>query len=181
MAGRPSLAALAIRVNGLRRGIDPSPRGSTTLTRTQQEHAIVLEGIAELRRQVEKIFTILDNDDETSPEQWFWLTMNRPGTRRTPQRTNRLGRNRPPRPVPRLPRRPDQALLAEPPRSPMGTHLALPALDPAYLDQATSAERRRRLARPLDPRRHPPPQPDHAPMRENPASASPAERSDPGD
>ena len=45
------------------------------LTRTQQDHAIVLDGIAELRRQVEQILAILADEDDDSPAAWFWLTM----------------------------------------------------------------------------------------------------------
>src|SRR6266566_7765342 len=49
----------------------------------------------------------------------------------------------------------------------MGTRLALPALDPHLPHQPPSAERRRRLARPLDPRRNPPTGSGHAPLRRN--------------
>lgn len=45
------------------------------LTSTQQEHATALDDIAELRRQVEQILAILDNDDGPSPAEWFRLTM----------------------------------------------------------------------------------------------------------
>ena len=55
----------------------------------------------------------------------------------------------------------------------MGTHLALPALDPRLPHPPASRQRRRRLARPLVPRRHPPPGPV-APVRGNmPAPARP--------
>ena len=46
-----------------------------TLTRTQQDHANALEGIAELRDRVEQILAILDDDGQSSPAEWFWLTM----------------------------------------------------------------------------------------------------------
>ena len=71
----PPVAALAVRVDGLRRRIETLATKVDDLTSTQQEHATVLDGIAELRHQVEQILAILDNDDEPAPEQWFWLTM----------------------------------------------------------------------------------------------------------
>ena len=45
------------------------------LTSAQQEHAVVLNGIAELRRQVEQVLAILAKEDDASPAAWFWLTM----------------------------------------------------------------------------------------------------------
>ena len=71
----PAVAALAVRVDGLRRRIETLATKVEDLTSTQQEHATVLDGIAELRHQVEQILTILDNDDEPAPAEWFWLTM----------------------------------------------------------------------------------------------------------
>ena len=71
----PAVAALAVRVDGLRRRIETLATSIDDLTSTQQEHATVLDGITELRRQVEQILAILGNDDEPSPAQWFWLTM----------------------------------------------------------------------------------------------------------
>jgi hypothetical protein len=70
----PSVAALAIQVSELRRGVDSLTKRTDTLTRTQREHAVVLEGVAELRDQVEKVLTIL-TEEEDSSEPWFWLTM----------------------------------------------------------------------------------------------------------
>ena len=61
----PAVAALAVRVDGLRRRIETLATKVDDLTSTQQEHATVLDGIAELRHQVEQILAILDN--ETSP------------------------------------------------------------------------------------------------------------------
>ena len=113
----PAVAALAVRVDGLRRRVETLATSIDDLTSTQQEHATVLDGIAELRRQVEQILAILGNDDEPNPGRVVLAHHDRPATRRAPQRTIRLGRNRPAHPVPRLPRRPDQALLAQPPRS----------------------------------------------------------------
>jgi hypothetical protein len=71
----PAVAALAVRVDGLRRRIETLATKVDDLTSTQQEHATVLDGIAELRRQVEQILAILGNVDEPSPAEWFWLTM----------------------------------------------------------------------------------------------------------
>jgi hypothetical protein len=71
----PALAALAIQVSKLRRGVDSLTKRADALTRTQQEQAVVLEGIAELRDQVEKVLTIRGEDNEDSSEPWFWLTM----------------------------------------------------------------------------------------------------------
>ena len=71
----PAVAALAVWVDGLRRRVETLATSIDDLTSTQQEHATVLDGIAQLRRQVEQILAILGNDDEPSPAQWFWLTM----------------------------------------------------------------------------------------------------------
>jgi hypothetical protein len=71
----PAVAALAARVDGLRRRIETLATKVDDLTSTQQEHATVLDGIAELRHQVEQILAILDNHDELAPAEWFWLTM----------------------------------------------------------------------------------------------------------
>jgi hypothetical protein len=70
----PTVAAMAIQVSELRRGMEPLTKRVNELTRTQQEHAAVLEGIAELRDQVEKVLTIL-TEEEDSTKPWFWLTM----------------------------------------------------------------------------------------------------------
>jgi hypothetical protein len=73
--GSASVAALAIQVSELRRGVHSLTTRMDALTRTQQEHVVVLEGIAELRDQVEKVLTVLTEDEEDSTEPWFWLTM----------------------------------------------------------------------------------------------------------
>jgi hypothetical protein len=41
----------------------------------QEEHAATLDGVAELRRQVERILALVEDDGEGSPTGWFWLTM----------------------------------------------------------------------------------------------------------
>ena len=68
----PSVAALAIHVNGLRRDIESLASKVEALTSTQAEHAAALDDIAELRQQVEQILAILG---EASPAEWFWLRM----------------------------------------------------------------------------------------------------------
>jgi hypothetical protein len=73
--GPAAVAALAVRVDGLRRRIETLATKVDVLTSTQQEHAAVLDGIAELRQQVEQILTILHDEDQASPTGWFWLTM----------------------------------------------------------------------------------------------------------
>jgi len=80
----PAVAALAVRVDGLRRRVETLATKVDDLTSTQQQHATVLDGIDELRRQVEQILAILGNDDEPAPVEWFWLTMT------DQQRTERL-------------------------------------------------------------------------------------------
>lgn len=71
----PSVAALATQVNGLRRDLKSITAKVDVLARTQQDHAIVLDGISELRRQVEQILAILADEDDASPAAWFWLRM----------------------------------------------------------------------------------------------------------
>ena len=73
--GSPSVAALAIHVNGLRRDIESLASKVEALTSTQREHAAALDDIAELRRQVEQILAILGEEDDASPAEWFWLRM----------------------------------------------------------------------------------------------------------
>jgi hypothetical protein len=72
----PAVAALAVRVDGLRRRIETLATSIDDLASTQHEHATVLDGITQLRNQVEQILAILGNDDEEpAPAEWFWLTM----------------------------------------------------------------------------------------------------------
>jgi hypothetical protein len=73
--GSAAVAALAVRVDGLRRRIETLATKVDVLASTQQEHAVVLDGIAELRQQVEQILSILNAEDEASPTDWLWLTM----------------------------------------------------------------------------------------------------------
>jgi hypothetical protein len=72
----PSAAALAVRVNALRSDVESLVVKVDGLADTQREHGTVLDDIAELRRQVERILAILSDEDAASPNGWFWLTMN---------------------------------------------------------------------------------------------------------
>ena len=72
--GLPSVAALAIQVNELHRGVESFTGKVDVLTRTQREHAVVLNDIAELRCQVDRILDLLSEDEE-STRPWFWLSM----------------------------------------------------------------------------------------------------------
>jgi hypothetical protein len=73
--GLRSLAALAIEVSALRHDVESLTTRADQITRTQQEHVAAFDGIPELRRQVERILTLLTDDDQASPAGWFWLTM----------------------------------------------------------------------------------------------------------
>ncbi len=73
--GSPSVAALAVHVNGLRREVESLAARVETLTSAQHDHAGALDDIAELRQQVEQILTMLTEEDDASPAEWFWLTM----------------------------------------------------------------------------------------------------------
>jgi hypothetical protein len=73
--GSLALAALATHVNRLSQDLKSLTTKVDALTRTQQEQALVLNGISELRRQVVEIHAILAEEDEDSPAAWFWLTM----------------------------------------------------------------------------------------------------------
>jgi hypothetical protein len=71
----PSVAALAIRVNELRREAEALAAKVNDLGSTQRQHAVLLEGLAELRRQIDRILSTLAEQDEDAPATWFWLTM----------------------------------------------------------------------------------------------------------
>jgi len=172
--GSPSAAALAVHVNELRRRIESVASWVDSLATAQREHAAVLDGITELRDQVEQILATLTGEDEALPAEWFWLRMNEQVREeklaelfdwvQTLLRTQ----------YPGLPRGPDQALLAKPSRGQMGTVLALPAVVPHLPSQTISPERRGGVARPLVPRRDPPSERRHELVRGNlPAPARP--------
>jgi hypothetical protein len=71
----PSVAALAVHVNGLHRDIETLTGKVDALTSTQRQHAALLNGLAELRSQIDQILTILASQDDDAPAAWFWLTM----------------------------------------------------------------------------------------------------------
>jgi hypothetical protein len=73
--GSPAVAALATHVNKLGHDLKSLAAKVDVLATTQQEHTVVLNGISELRRQVEQIHAILAEEDDDSPAVWFWLTM----------------------------------------------------------------------------------------------------------
>jgi hypothetical protein len=69
------VAALAIEVNGLRHDVASLTTRAEEIASTQQKHAAAVDGIPELRRQVERILALLADDGQTEPTGWFWLTM----------------------------------------------------------------------------------------------------------
>jgi len=73
--GSPSVAALAIRLDGIRRDIESLTAKVDALTTTQQAHAAVIDDVAQLPHQVHQILTTLTAGEERSPAAWFWLTM----------------------------------------------------------------------------------------------------------
>lgn len=72
--GPPSVAALAIHVNSLRREIEDLATKVGGLVAKQREHTAVLHDLTDLRNQVEQILATLTEEDE-APRTWFWLTM----------------------------------------------------------------------------------------------------------
>lgn len=73
--GSPAVAALATHIDRLRQDLKSLVTKVDALTSTQQEHAVALNGISELRRQVDQILAILGDEADPSPTAWFWLTM----------------------------------------------------------------------------------------------------------
>jgi hypothetical protein len=71
----PYVAALAVHVSGLRRDVEALTGKIDALTSTQRQHAALLNGLAELRSQIDQILAILATQDEDAPAAWFWLTM----------------------------------------------------------------------------------------------------------
>lgn len=70
-----SVAALAIRVDALRRNIEELADNVGAVAAKQREHSAVLRDLSDLRQQVEQILATLREEDEDSPATWFWLTM----------------------------------------------------------------------------------------------------------
>ena len=71
----PAVAALATQVNKLSQDVKSLATKVDVQASTQKEHAVVLNGISELRRQVEQIHAILADEADASPPAWFWVTM----------------------------------------------------------------------------------------------------------
>jgi hypothetical protein len=70
-----TVAALAVQLSGLRREVQALTRQATELASTQRQHALLLEGVAELRRQIDQVLAALNDRDDDGPAAWFWLTM----------------------------------------------------------------------------------------------------------
>jgi hypothetical protein len=73
--GPRSIAALAIEVNALRHDVESLTTRADEIARVQHKHVAAVDGIPELRRQVEKVLALLTDDDQTAAAGWFWLTM----------------------------------------------------------------------------------------------------------
>ena len=73
--GSPSVAALAVRLDQIRRDVESLTAKVDSLTTTQQAHAAAIDDVAQLRHQVHQILTVLAAEQERSPAAWFWLTM----------------------------------------------------------------------------------------------------------
>lgn len=73
--GSPTVAALAVQVHALRQDVEALNGKVDVLARSQEEQAVILDGIAELRHQVEQILALLSEDGKPSSGGWFWLTM----------------------------------------------------------------------------------------------------------
>ena len=73
--GSPSVAALAVQIDSLRRDVESLTAKVNTFTKMQREHATALNDIADLRHQVEQILAILTDHDGATPTTWFWLRM----------------------------------------------------------------------------------------------------------
>jgi hypothetical protein len=74
----PSVAALAVHVSGLVRDVESLSGKLDQLASTQRQHAVLLDGVAELRRQIDHVLSILTDQDDDQPATWFWLTMPEP-------------------------------------------------------------------------------------------------------
>lgn len=73
--GAPSVAALAVHVDALRRSVEDLAAKVGAVTAKQREHTAVLHDLTDLRQQVEQILDTLTEGEDDSPTTWFWLTM----------------------------------------------------------------------------------------------------------
>lgn len=71
----PSVAALAISVDQLGREAETLASKVNDLAGTQRQHAVLLQGLAELRQQIDQILAVLREQGHDAPATWFWLTM----------------------------------------------------------------------------------------------------------
>lgn len=76
----PSVAALAVQIHSLGRDVDSLTSTTSELASTQRQHTILLDGLAELRTQIDHILELVTSPDGDTPVTWFWLTM--PGEER---------------------------------------------------------------------------------------------------
>jgi hypothetical protein len=74
-SGPRPVAALAIELSSLRHDVETLATRADEIVSTQHKHATALDGIPELRRQVERILALLTDDDQAASAGWFWLTM----------------------------------------------------------------------------------------------------------
>jgi hypothetical protein len=71
----PSVAALAVQVHGLNRDVEALTGKIDALASTQRQHTVLLEGLAELRNQIDHILALVTGQNDDTPATWFWLTM----------------------------------------------------------------------------------------------------------
>jgi hypothetical protein len=71
----PAVAALAVQVHSLSRAFESLNSKVDGLGSTQRQHTILLEGVAELRNQIDHILALVTGQDDEAPATWFWLTM----------------------------------------------------------------------------------------------------------
>ena len=70
-----SVAALAVQVHSLSRNVESLTSKVDQLASTQRQQAILLEGVAELRNQIDHMLTLITRQDDGMPATWFWLRM----------------------------------------------------------------------------------------------------------
>ena len=101
----PSTAALAVQVHGLRYDVEALTRKTDGLASTQRQHTILLDGLAELRNQIDHILELVTGQEDATPATWFRLTM--PGHERDEKLAELTDwvNTVLPRPLPRLHRR----------------------------------------------------------------------------
>lgn len=73
--GTPSVAAVAVHVDALRRNVEDLAAKVGAVAAKQREHTALLHDLSDLRHQVEQILDTLTEGEDDSPPTWFWLTM----------------------------------------------------------------------------------------------------------